>query len=110
LSLFRARLTEDKFSAAKSNLLSIGERNWFVSDASISHKGTVARFRIDQLPSTPSTLDDRMLSGNGAIPYDHVVRFVVANRGLGFPQNELARPRVNRIDRQQATDRVFSES
>src|SRR5260370_28693980 len=51
-----------------------------------------------------------MLSGNGGVAHDHVVRFVFADGSLGFSQYELARPGVNRIDRQQATDRVSSES
>src|SRR5258708_2738299 len=40
-------LSKHKFGAAEANLLSIGKRNRFVGDASISHKSTVARFCVD---------------------------------------------------------------
>jgi hypothetical protein len=101
---------EDEFSAAKANLLSIGEPSRLGGDTSIAHKSTVTRIRVDQLPSTLSTLDDRMLPGNGGISHNEVVRFVVANQRLGLSQNELARPYIYGIDRQQTTDGMPSES
>src|SRR5580704_13025674 len=73
LTCRRRCLSKYKFGATEANLLSISERNRFVGDANIFHKSTVARFCVDQLPSTLPPLHDRMLSGNGGIAHDQVV-------------------------------------